>query len=162
MTLQINNSNVIYIATSNYYLEKLIYKIGYTTYCYGRVSSLNTSNPSFEDSIADIFIIYKFNLVIDKEDKYLLSICEKLIHQEFKKYRYTRDDRNSEWFNFKDINLKLVVEKITELLKYKECFKNMEGPFTFETSLNEYKKHTKTMITDAFQLVRKEHIYSIK
>ena len=162
MTLQINNSNVIYIATSNYYLEKLIYKIGYTTYCYGRVSSLNTSNPSFEDSIADIFIIYKFNLLIDKEDKYLLAICEKLIHQEFKKYRYTRDDRNSEWFNFKDINLKLVVEKITELLKYKDCFKNIEGPFTFETSLNEYKKHTKTMITDAFQLVRKEHIYSIK
>ena len=52
--------------------------------------------------------------------------------------------------------------KITELLKYKECFNNIEGPFTLETSFNEYKKNTKTIVVDAFQLVRKEHIYSIK
>ena len=165
MTSQIYDSNVIYIATSNYYLEKSIYKIGYTTYCYGRVNALNTSNPSFKDSIADIFIIYKFNLSIDKEEENLLIICEKLIHQEFKKYRYKRDDRTSEWFDFKDFketNLKEVIVKITELLKYKECFNNIEGPFTLETSLNEYKKNTKTIVVDAFQLVRKEHIYSIK
>ena len=155
--------DTLYIATSKYYLALSIFKIGLSANCYGRVSSLNTSNPSFEDAIADIYFMYKFKV---STEYFSLKHIESVIHQKFNKYRYVRPDRTSEWFSFNDITIETVITYIEYWCKKQDCLISLEGPFTFETSYNEYvkinkdNKDTTNELSKAFQLVSENHIPS--